>query len=209
MDIILHRVNSIKDLERANNYGIEVDVRYHDNELILSHDPFHNSKDVDKLENVVEKYINKNNGIIILNVKTEGIEERCIELMNKFNYSNWFFLDISMPYFIKYSNISNNSIIKNFTPNNLAVRFSEFEPIEYALSFKDKVRWVWIDCFKNLPLNIECYEKLKLANFKLCLVAPELQKHDVERTKEFQDIIKKNNFIIDAVCTKNPNLWKI
>jgi hypothetical protein len=68
---------------------------------------------------------------------------------------------------------------------------------------------VWIDCFKNLPLNIECYEKLKLANFKLCLVAPELQKHDVERTKEFQDIIKKNNFIIDAVCTKNPNLWKI
>jgi hypothetical protein len=114
-----------------------------------------------------------------------------------------------MPYFIKYSNISNNSIIKNFTPNNLAVRFSEFEPIEYALSFKDKVRWVWIDCFKNLPLNIKCYEKLKLANFKLCLVAPELQKHDVERTKEFQNIIKKNNFIIDAVCTKNPNLWKI
>jgi len=209
MDIILHRVNSIKDLERANNCGIEVDVRYHDNELILSHDPFHDSKDVDKLEDVVEKYINKNNGIIILNVKTEGIEERCIELMNKFNYSNWFFLDISMPYFIKYSNISNNFIIKNFTPNNLAVRFSEFEPIEYALSFKDKVRWVWIDCFKNLPLNIECYEKLKLANFKLCLVAPELQKHDVERTKEFQNIIKKNNFTIDAVCTKNPNLWKI
>lgn len=208
MYIIKHRINSIKDLELVDNCGIEVDVRYHENELILSHDPFHNSKDVDKLENVIEKYINKNNGIIILNVKSEGIEERCIELMNKFNYSNWFFLDISMPYFIKYSNISNNFIIKNFTPNNLAVRFSEFEPIEYALSFKDKVRWVWIDCFKNLPLNIEYYEKLKLANFKLCLVAPELQKHDVERTKEFQDIIKKNNFIIDAVCTKNPNLWK-
>ena len=98
--------------------------------------------------------------------------------------------------------------LKVFSPNNLAVRFSEFEPIEYALAFKAKVRWVWIDCFTKMPLDKKNYQILKDAHFKLCLVAPELQKHNIERTSEFQKILKKNNIKLDAVCTKKPELWK-
>jgi hypothetical protein len=132
----------------------------------------------------------------------------CINLMNKYSYQNWFFLDLSMPYFVMYSNKAVSGEINGFTPENLAVRFSEFEPIEYALSFKNKVKWAWVDCFTQMPLNEENYKMLKGANFKLCLVAPELQKHKIERTSEFQEIIKKNNIELDAVCTKNPELWK-
>ena len=41
MIVIHHRINSIKDLKRVQDKnGIEVDVRYHENELILEHDPY-------------------------------------------------------------------------------------------------------------------------------------------------------------------------
>lgn len=209
MHIISHRVNNIKDLKHIDySHGIEIDIRYYNNDLILYHDPFHTKEDSpEKFEDLLAEYIKNHKGTIILNIKTEGVEDRCISMMNNYNFKNWFFLDLSMPYFVIYSNKAQSGEIEGFTPNNLAVRFSEFEPIEYALSFKGKVKWVWVDCFTKMPLNKENYQKLKDANFKLCLVAPELQKHKIERTTQFQEILEKNNIKLDAVCTKKPELW--
>jgi hypothetical protein len=45
---------------------------------------------------------------------------------------------MSMPYFIKYANKAKTLEMKGFSKENLMVRFSQFEPIEYALSFKKK-----------------------------------------------------------------------
>lgn len=210
MHIISHRVNTIKDLSHVDyTHGIEIDIRYHDNDLILYHDPFHTKDDApEKFEDLLAEYVKNHTGTIILNIKTEGVESRCISLMNKYNYTNWFFLDLSMPYFVIYSNKAASKEIEGFTPDNLAVRFSEFEPIEYALSFEGKVRWVWVDCFTKMPLTQDNAQKLKDANFKLCLVAPELQKHDIDRAVEFQNILQNNNIKLDAVCTKKPELWK-
>jgi hypothetical protein len=209
MQIISHRINKIKDLQEVDHEnGIEVDIRYHNNDLILHHDPFnHQATSLEKFENLLAEYVKNHKGTIILNIKTEGVELECINLMNKYGYKNWFFLDLSMPYFVTYSNKAASGEIEGFAPDNLAVRFSEFEPIEYALSFKDKVRWVWVDCFTKMPLDKKNYKMLKDVNFKLCLVAPELQKHKIERTFEFQEILQKNNINLDAVCTKKPELW--
>jgi len=209
MHIISHRINTIIDLKNVNFlHGIEIDIRYHDNDLILHHDPFHHhKKSPEKFENLLAEFVKKHTGTIILNIKTEGVERECINLMNKYNYKKWFFLDLSMPYFIKYANKANRGKIKGFTPDNIAVRFSEFEPIEYAVSFKGKVNWAWIDCFTKMPLDKGSYKILKDANFKLCLFPPELQKHGVERIVEFQEILKKDHIKLDAVCTKNPELW--
>ena len=209
INIISHRINTIEGLRGVDySHGIEVDIRYHNNDLVLQHDPFdHHKNSPEKFENLLAEYVRNHKGTIILNIKTEGIELQCINLMNKYNYKNWFFLDLSMPYFVIYSNKAISREIEGFTPDNLAVRFSEFEPIEYALSFKDKVKWVWVDCFNQMPLNKKNYQILKDANFKLCLVAPELQKHNIERTSEFQKILQDNGLGLDAVCTKKPELW--
>ena len=41
MQIIHHRVNNISQLNQIPfNHGVEVDVRYHQDHLILNHDPF-------------------------------------------------------------------------------------------------------------------------------------------------------------------------
>ena len=41
MQIIAHRINTIAQLKNVpKNFGIELDIRYHENELVLHHDPF-------------------------------------------------------------------------------------------------------------------------------------------------------------------------
>ncbi len=200
--IIAHRINTIAQLQNVpKNFGIEVDIRYHEDELILHHDPFsHHKNSPQKFHDFLQAY--SCTGPLILNVKTEGVEKKCIELMNEFKISNWFFLDLSMPYFVKYAHIVD---IAGFRPYNLAVRFSEFEPIEYALSFAGKAEWVWVDCFTKMPINDENYQKLKQAGFRICLVSPELQGYAVEKIIEFkQQLFGKE---IDAVCTKYAELW--
>jgi hypothetical protein len=205
MKIIYHRINTINQLKLVTkNCGIEVDLRYHEDSLVMDHDPF--SHHLNKPENFAEFLTQYNcQEPLILNIKTEGIEEKCIDLMNKFKIKNWFFLDLSMPYFIKYCKLAERKVIKGFGVDNLAVRFSEEEPLEYALNFSKKAAWVWVDCFTKLPLNDDNYQKLKQAEFKICLVSPELQKHDKARIYEFKNQLQGKK--IDAVCTKYPELW--
>jgi len=203
---IVHRVNKVEKLKGlASQFGAEIDVRYHNNDLILQHDPFrhHEDPNIEHLQEFLDAFSLK--GPLILNVKTEGIEEECIRLMNQSSIKNWFFLDLSMPYFVKYAIEAQSRRRKDFTPENLATRFSEFEPLEYALSFSGKAHWVWVDCFSKYPLDEKSYQTLKAAGFKLCLVSPELQGHPVSKIPEFQSPLV--GMKIDAVCTKRPDLW--
>lgn len=207
MQIIRHRINTIEQLKEVPQHcGVELDIRYHEDELVLHHDPFSHQKSPqpENFREFLEHY--KCLGPLILNVKTEGVEERCIELMNKFSIQNWFFLDLSMPYFVKYANLALSGSVKWFGPQNLAVRFSEEEPIEYALHFAKKAKWVWVDCFTKLPLDDASYQKLVSAGFNICLVSPELQKHPKERIAEFKKQLGQKK--IAAVCTKHEELWR-
>jgi hypothetical protein len=210
--IIAHRINSISQLKLVpKNFGIELDIRYHEDDLIMHHDPFSHHKLKMPEKQMSEKFVDflehyQCEGPMILNLKTEGVEEKCIELMSQFKIKNWFFLDMSMPFFVKYAKCAANASINGFGPENLAVRFSEEEPIEYALSFAKKVAWVWVDCFTKMPLDDESYKKLKNAGYKICLVSPELQKYPIERIAEFKKQLEGKK--IDAVCTKHPDLWR-
>tara|TARA_X000000950_G_scaffold155782_1_gene190987 strand:- start:18445 stop:19074 length:630 start_codon:yes stop_codon:yes gene_type:complete len=205
MNIIKHRINKSQELSCLKKvWGIEIDVRYHENDLILCHDPFyHHVNNCDKLEDFLANWVN--NGTIILNLKSEGIEDRCISLMAKFNITNWFFLDMSMPYLVNYANLAKSNKVKNFSTENLSVRFSDKEPIEYALSFSKKVRWVWVDHFDYFPLDSRSYSKLREANFKICLVSPDIQKSSRITINDVRDACK--DMEIEAICTKSPTMW--
>ena len=200
MKIICHRLNSSSLLNGVKkDYGAEIDIRYHKNELVLHHDPFHS----DEAESFFSFLTNYDlEGTLILNLKTEGIEDKCISLMSKFNVKSWFFLDMSQPYLVRYANNLDLYKIKN---ENLAIRYSDFEPIEYALSFKNKVSWVWIDRFKENCLNDNSFKLLKDSNFKICLVSPELQGDSIDSVNEYRSYVK--GYGIDAVCTKYPEIW--
>lgn len=205
MVYINHQVNTVENLNKVSLLnGIELDIRYHKNDLILHHDPFfHHKNNPEKFEEILKKW--KHKGPMVLNVKTEGIEEACIHLMNKYDIKNWFFLDLSMPCFVTYANLSSKNKIKGFSSENLAVRFSQWEPLEHALAFSGKVKWVWVDCFNNLPMDKKNHGKLKNAKYKICLVSPEIQGHPVEDIQIFKEQLK--GIEVDAICTKFPDLW--
>ena len=192
-----HRINTTENLKKIpKQYGIELDLRDYGKELMLEHDPFTGGE---KFEDFLKSY---NKSSIILNIKSERIEYKVLELLKKFNINEYFFLDSSFPMMYTLSKEGEK---------NIAIRFSEYESIDSVLLMKDKVKWVWVDCFNNFPLNQENYKKIKESGLKICLVSPELQKHNIERINEFKTIIYKNNFKIDAICTKvyNINKWNL
>lgn len=194
--IIRHRVNTIKELlSTPKELGVEIDVRASGNRLILNHEPFQEGDDF-------EEYLKYCEGrFIIFNIKEAGIEKRVISLAEKYKVKDYFLLDVEFPF------IYQSTRKENF--KKIAIRFSEAEPIELALTQEKYVEWVWVDVNTKLPLDKESYQKLSRAGFKICLVCPERwgRPEDVEKYIQY---LKENEINIDAVMTAMPYVdkWK-
>ena len=190
MLIIAHRINTIDQLRKTPaDFGVELDLRDCGNRLILQHDPFVGGED---FEEFLKHWRHR---LMILNIKSERIEHRVLELVSKYRVRDYFFLDCSFPMI--------RQLVK-LGEHRVAVRFSEYEPIEGALALAGAVDWVWIDCFSKMPLDGRTYGLLK-RHFRLCAVSPELQGHPVETISDYAR--KLMAFPMDAICTKRPELW--
>ena len=77
-------------------------------------------------------------------MKEEGLEARLIDLMKAYGIADYFFLDQSFPFLVKWSKLGEH---------RCAVRVSEFESVETALALARKVDWVWVDCFTHFPVE--------------------------------------------------------
>lgn len=195
MKFISHRRNTIEQLKETNtNYGVEVDIRSFKNKLTIHHDPFIEGEEFDVW---IKEY--KHN-TLILNVKEEGLENLLLESMKKNNINDFFFLDQSFPFLIK--------TVKNGVAK-CAVRISEYESIDTALSLKGMVDWIWVDCFSKFPISSNDFLNLKNANFKICIVSPELQGFDpYTEIPKFKKIFKEKNIVPDAICSKRIDIWE-
>ena len=190
MQIISHRVNTIDELKSTPlNYGVEIDLRDSGDKLILQHDPFSKGED---FEEFLKYYQHRT---IILNIKSERIEEKVLDILRSYQVCDYFFLDSSFPMIY---------LLSSKGESNVAVRFSEFEKVDTVLALKNKINWVWIDCFTTLPINTENYRLLKDAGFKLCLVSPELQGRPEDITT-YKKYLGDNDILIDAICTKRKH----
>ena len=196
MKLILHRRNTIQDLNGTpKKYGVEVDIRSCGEQLIIHHDPFVAGE---SFEEWIAAY---QHGLLILNIKEEGLESRLITLMQLYGIEDYFFLDQSFPFLVKWAKAGER---------RCAVRISEFESIETVLTLAGKVDWVWVDCFTRFPLSREDALRLKIAGFKLCLVSPELQGRMPEtEIPQLVKILNERDILADAVCTKRPDLWEL
>ena len=63
------------------------------------------------------------------------------------------------------------------------------------------VKWVWLDCFKTIPLNQKNYNLIKKYKFKICLVSPELHGRKINNERVI-NLIKNKKIHIDMLCTK-------
>ena len=189
MEIIIHRINKIKELKKIPiNFGTEIDIRSNNSDLILSHNPFLKG---DKLENYFENYKHKT---LVLNLKEAGIEKTVLDMIKKYSIKSYFLLDVEMPYMYTATKSGQK---------NIAVRFSEYEDIALADHFKNKLKWVWIDTATKLPLNQNNIKTL--SKFKSCLVCPERWGR-VKDIAKYKKILKKLKYKPDAVMTSKKCL---
>ena len=193
MELISHRVNNKAGLETLpEKYGVEIDLRDENGTLILSHDPFSAGE-------LFEDYLkNYRHGTMILNIKSERIEHRVLELINKYQIKSYFFLDSSFPMIF---------LLSNMGEKNIALRFSEYEGMDTIRAMAGKVTWVWVDCFTQFPLTKGVYDEMKGLGYKLCMVSPELQGREVDIMR-YRDYCLQEGIVFDAICTKEKHFDK-
>ena len=210
MILIDHRRNTIEQIkETLPHRGVEIDLRNHGQDILVTHDPF--VTDAVTLEEWLQHYRHK---FLIANVKEEGMEDRLTALFKKHSIDDFFILDESFPFIRKYALLG---------LSQFAVRVSEFEdhhtPINLANYLKKQnrtVKWIWVDTFTGEPIPLEQAIALRAAGFKLCFVSPELH-HIADPNswqKRVEDFIGKLQATKtaaiwpDMVCSKLPDLWE-
>lgn len=194
MIVVSHRRNHKNELtETPVSLGIEVDIRSQGSRLVIHHDPYVDGAD---FEDWLEAYHHK---LLILNVKEEGLEDRLLALMAARGIEDFFFLDQSFPFLMRTARQGEQ---------RCAIRISEYESVETALSLAGQVKWVWVDCFTpGLSLSAEDGARLATAGFKLCLVSPELQGRDPAEIALHRRQLTERGITAHAVCTKLPEHW--
>ncbi|MGB5692799.1 MAG: hypothetical protein WBM43_09360 [Flavobacteriaceae bacterium] len=192
MEFIAHRINRVSDLQELSvDFGVEIDLRDHPNGHIhIAHDPF---EEGESFEDYLKAY---RHGTMILNVKSERIEFKILELLKKYAIKEYFFLDSSFP--MIHTLVSRGE-------RNIALRFSEFEGIDTPRNMMGKINWIWVDCFTKLPIDFERYSELKEMGYKICLVSPELQGRD-DDIEQYKGYLQNNQIVFDAICTKAYNI---
>lgn len=192
--LISHRRNTLAELLATPvKYGVEVDIRSFGKRLVIHHDPFVEGEDF------VAWLDHYRHGTLILNVKEEGLERRLLDLMAERGIEDFFFLDQSFPFLVKTASQGER---------RCAVRVSEFEHIDTALSLAGKIDWVWVDCFTRFPLSADDAARLREAGLKLCLVSPELQQRTGDdEIPKLRALLAERRIDPQAVCTKRPECW--
>ena len=191
MKLYRHRINSLEQLEQVPpSIGIEFDLRSDGNRVIVTHDPYTDGPSID------EFFPRIGSRPCIFNIKCEGIEARIIELATRHHIDDFFFLDCSVPAAVK---------LVRSGEKRLAVRYSEWEPIEGVLAWAGKARWVWVDCFQKYPDDMADWDRIA-EQFQICLVSPELQGHGTESIPRFRSSVADRRY--HAVCSKQPELWR-
>ena len=195
MRLIAHRINTLEELLALDETcPIEFDVRDSGGRLLVTHDPFTDGVDFE----VFAPHLRKRFSIV--NIKSEGIEWRVLEILRQCSVRDFFFLDCSVPMMVQ---------LMNRGERRFAVRYSEYESINSVLRWSGIAQWVWVDCFYTYFLTEFIMNQLRQAGFNICIVSPELQRRPDEIHK-YINHLRANNVSVQAVCTKiyNFSTWQ-
>lgn len=197
--IFLHRQNNISN--KLENFGVEIDLRYNEQGLVLNHDLL---KYDAKYPLLTEKLEFFSNMPIICNIKESNLEELVIDIFdsNTGGGYEYYFLDSQIPDILRISkNIKGKFII----------RVSDVETLNYKLIELTEPKYLWVDYSQFANFDIKEYAEFINnlyknidKNLELIIVSPELYNPSFAVLIQQIGQVLPNGF---SVCTKKPELW--
>jgi len=173
-------------------YGTETDLRDICGKIVISHDM--PKGDEISFEEVLQIMAGRNLPLA-LNIKADGQADKILELLQKYNHTNYFTFDMSIP----------DQVVQ--IQKGLCVFTGLSDLLKTPVLF-DKSAGVWLDCFDSDWYGPEVIDDLIAKGKKVCIVSADLHKRD---TDDQWDIIKKcTSFGSDYLmfCTDYPEKAK-
>lgn len=202
MQILAHRgfwkedeeKNTLLSLTVAfeKNYGVETDIRDFCGNLVISHDVANEKCTL--LTHVLKEYNRcKSNGMLALNVKSDGIQILLKPLLEEYRITNYFLFDMSIPEMV----VTRKACLKYYT------RHSD---IEHECVLYDSAQGVWLDSFydKNW-LTKDVIEFHIKNNKKICIVSPELHGYEHDSVWRLLRDCNYQESDIVTLCTDMPD----
>jgi len=177
-----------------NGFGVETDIRDCGRELVISHDmPDGSQIKLDEFFEIYNSYQSKT--CLALNIKSDGLQKKLFDAINKFHIKNYFVFDMSVPDSIGYLNQG----FSCFT------RQSEYE----NLPLYEKSQGVWMDCFESDWIKKDDVMKHLNNQKKVCIVSSELHKrdHSLAWQKYIEYGFADNQHFM--ICTDYPDKFQL
>lgn len=147
-----------------SGWGIETDIRDCGGRLVISHDPPQGNEIL--LEELLEVLSDKKLPLA-LNIKADGLSQSIHKLINKYNYSEYFTFDMSIPELVLYIKQG----ITTFTGLSDLVSEAPLQALADG---------IWLDCFNGDWYDASFVDKLMDKMAKVAIVSPELHNRPYE-----------------------------
>ena len=169
-------------------YGTETDLRDIKGKIIISHDmPKGDELSFEELLQLMDG----RNLPLALNIKADGQIEAILELLAKYNHTNYFTFDMSIP----------DLVVQCEAGANAFSGMSDVQPLPIMLQ---NVCGIWLDSFNSDWYQSELVDSILTSGKKVCIVSSDLHKRDTEdqwnKIKSVKQIDSSNLIL----CTDQP-----
>ncbi|MDR2667387.1 MAG: hypothetical protein LBB34_04755 [Holosporales bacterium] len=173
-------------------FGTETDLRDMSGKIVISHGMPHGGE---ILFDEVLQIMDGRNLPLALNIKADGQADAILELLTKYNHTNYFTFDMSIPDLI----FQIKRGVRVFTG------FSDVLPTPVLL---DSAAGVWLDCFYSDWYDAEMIDNLINGGKFVCVVSSDLHKRATD--KQWGIIKHCENFNSEKflLCTDYPEKAK-
>ena len=173
-------------------FGTETDLRDVCGKIVISHDM--PKGDEITFEEVLQ-IMDGRNLPLALNIKADGQADEILRLLAKYNHTNYFTFDMSIPDLVVQVKKGVNA-------------FSGMSDINRNAPLFEKVSGIWLDAFNEEWYNENDIFELLAQNKKVCIVSSDLHKRDTAKQWE---MLKNSEIATDKnigdnimLCTDKP-----
>ncbi len=189
--------NSREGLSRAlsEGFGVEFDVRDRDKEVVVSHDPPLDGalKFRDLLEHWKDKSLISSGSHLAINVKSDGLAQEFVEIMQGMSDTNYYFFDMSYP--------QQRAYVQSGLP--IAERASEFEALNAPSLDAGGISRIWLDAFESDWWLVPPQTSSIKSRCHVTVVSPELHGRDPRTVWEWFAVAVREGCDV-SICTDRP-----